>query len=203
MKILSLILTLLLFSFLSFAQQNTIKITMSEMTWLFKGYDVKIEISPLRKAKRYTIECVGCSKVKKIQNTSNEWIISSNEADSVVVSVKNRFGKVLHEKTIRVFQPPRPSIHVDHLDEQNVIRTAPDTLSLKHENWIPLIVNFIVVSWNCTIDNLSFSGNGKKISDDVRNAMLATKSGFISFEINYYDPFGLKKMKGIWEFNLG
>lgn len=202
MKSIPFLIAILSFGFISFAQQNTINIAMPEMIWLFKGFDAKIQVFSKRKTKRYKLECVGCNKVKMINSKPSEWIISSNESDSVVLRIKNGFGKIIHQKTIPVFDLPEPNLYMDNLDAQNVIKKAPEIISVKHQVWVPLMVNFSIISWNCTIDNQFFSGNGKKISDEVRNAMSISKSGHISFEVNYHDPFGLKKMKGIWEFNL-
>jgi len=49
---------------------------------------------------------------------------------------------------------------------------------------------------------MEFKGEREKITDELRAYLLKTGSGILILEIDYFDPFGSKKIKEIFEYKL-
>lgn len=199
----TLLLSLVLFSNSLLAQDKGVNITMPEIQLLYVGFDNLIEISFDKKSKKgVSLECVGCSRIERIDKAQNQWVIRTDSVGPVTLIAKSKKGDTLSELKLKSFEFPQPNVFIDGIGCQNAITHLPESIALKLHESIPLNIRFLIKNWEATIDNKVYKVSGSKISTEVQEVILQKKQGTALLLINYMDSSGNKSIREIIEFDI-
>ncbi|MFK8044008.1 MAG: hypothetical protein AB8B72_00835 [Crocinitomicaceae bacterium] len=200
----TIILILFFYSINGISQTEKALVSMPDMGRLYAGYSVVIQVSFLRKkVKGYSLECIGCDTIRKIDSHSNRWMVKPDLVSEVKVLIKNRKGKIIGQRKYKVFSPPLPVLFLDKIPGNSTVKALPESLYLRHREDVPLQAVFLSINWAIEVNGKLFRGSRGEISQEVKDYIAKTKKGIMIVTVKYYGPEkGIKDLKEIFEYHL-
>lgn len=186
-------------------KENMLIVSLPNTNMLYPGYSNLIQLGFTdTNIEQYTLECDGCDTLFEAKNSSeNTWILRANNTDKITLRALSNQGEVIGTSEIPVFPLPSPTVYLDGLDAQTVLKTLPNQIRLKYNESIPLSAKFYIKRWGIHVNSGDvFTGFGTAITQTVKDLIQAEKYGTISIWILFEGPCGKQEQKEIFEFAL-
>ena len=202
----SIVLMILSFGLSSFGQENSVVISLPHSGAIYTGYANLIEISFTQmKQEEISLECATCDTIYQFNNLEkNQWLLSvkHNNNTTITIIARNKDGIEIGRKEFQLLAPPAPEVILDNVNAKSLILGIPQSIILKIPEGIPVSIGYIVTSWIIEINGKSFSGNGSKLTDDVKNQINVDRSGFLILTIRYHNSIEIVETQEIFQFRI-